>query len=192
MMKTIDILCGDVLFAEMLKCELEARGYKASTQKSTAPDLIICDLDAGVSVKGPFVLTFSRDKDADLHRPFDTERLLALIDERLSDKNESLAKEEKRKGLYLSPYERGAFYNEEKIELSELEYRLLLYLYNNKKASIDELSREVFGEKSNPNLVRVYINYLREKIDSRFSVRLIKTKRGYGYILGGATENDTD
>lgn len=182
-MKSIDILSRDTLYAEMLALELQGAGLNAHVGKSAAPDLIICDLDTSEAVKGPFVLSFSREKEADLPRPFDTEMFVARVKEILSGSDKE-SKEEKKSGLYVSPYERYALYNEEHIELSELEHRLILYLYNNKRASISQLSREVFGEEDNPNLVRVYINYLREKIDNRFKVKLITTKRGFGYILG--------
>ncbi|MBR5515025.1 MAG: response regulator transcription factor [Clostridia bacterium] len=183
-MKSIDILCADLLYAEMLKLELERAGYSAHIGRSATPDLIICDLDTNEAVKGPFVLTFSRDKDAHLCRPFDIEEFLLLVSQKLSEEEVTENTEIKKSTLYVSPYERYAVYNNENIELSELEHRLLLYLYNNKSADINELSLNVFGEESNPNLVRVYINYLRKKIDNRFKVRLITTKRNKGYCLG--------
>ena len=187
-MKSVDILCGDPLYAEMLKYELKARGYRANIGRSSAPDLIIADLDGNFAVKGPFVLTFSREYGADLRRPFDIKELLEKIKEKLAEET-ALPEEEKGKsGLYVSPYERHAVYNDEIIVLSELEHRLLLYLYNNKDADVNELSREVFGEDSNPNLVRVYINYLRKKIDNRFRIKLILTKRGKGYFLAKETQ----
>ena len=33
------------------------------------------------------------------------------------------------------------------------------------------------------NVVDVYIRYLRRKIDDRFEVKLIHTRRGVGYVL---------
>lgn len=182
-MKSIDILCADTLYAKMLALELESIGYKANIGRSTTPDLIIVDLDTHIGVEGPFVLSFSREKQADLSRPFDIEDFLDLVKEKLLDEKEALP-EVKKSGLFVSPYERYAVYNDEKTELSELEHRLLLYLYNNKKASVEELSHNVFGEENNPNLVRVYINYLRNKFDNKYKVKLIITKRNTGYALG--------
>ena len=37
------------------------------------------------------------------------------------------------------------------------------------------------------NVVDVYINYLRRKVDSGFDRRLIRTVRGVGYQIGGAS-----
>jgi DNA-binding response OmpR family regulator len=37
---------------------------------------------------------------------------------------------------------------------------------------------------SGSNVVEVYINYLRRKIDQPFSGKLIHTVRGAGYLLG--------
>lgn len=43
-----------------------------------------------------------------------------------------------------------------------------------------------FGLGANPNLVDVYINYLRKKIDGPFTPKLIQTVRGIGYQVAGA------
>ena len=40
-----------------------------------------------------------------------------------------------------------------------------------------------FDDDILPNTVEVYIKYLREKIDKRFNVDIIKTIRGFGYQI---------
>lgn len=73
------------------------------------------------------------------------------------------------------------------ISLSTREYALLEYLMHN--AGI-VLSREKienhiwnFDYVGGTNVVDVYISYLRKKIDSGESIRLIHTVRGRGYVL---------
>jgi len=41
------------------------------------------------------------------------------------------------------------------------------------------------------NVVDVYINYLRKKIDQGFPVPLIRTVRGVGYQLGGHVDGES-
>lgn len=74
-----------------------------------------------------------------------------------------------------------------KIELSAKEYRLLEYMMRNKGLV---LSREKiedhiwnFDYEGGTNVVDVYISYLRRKIDSGSSQKLIHTVRGRGYVL---------
>jgi DNA-binding response OmpR family regulator len=75
------------------------------------------------------------------------------------------------------------------IELSPKEYALLEYLLRNpgrpvtRAAIIEEVWR-IHGD-SITNVVDVYINYLRRKLDSGSDIPLIRTVRGVGYQIGG-------
>jgi DNA-binding response OmpR family regulator len=73
------------------------------------------------------------------------------------------------------------------IELSSKEFALLEYLALNSQKVIGraELIRHVWGEKydANSNVVDVYINFLRNKIDKGYEVPLIHTRVGLGYTL---------
>ena len=73
------------------------------------------------------------------------------------------------------------------IELSATEFSLLEYLMINKDRVISraELTDKVWGINfdTGTNVVDVYINFLRKKMDSGFPIKLIHTKTGYGYIL---------
>ena len=52
--------------------------------------------------------------------------------------------------------------------------------------SREEASTVFLGDdgEMKSNVVDVYIKYLREKIDERFDIKLIKTVRGAGYMIG--------
>jgi DNA-binding response OmpR family regulator len=87
------------------------------------------------------------------------------------------------------------------IELTSTEYALLEYLMLNANARMDiaqmfaanqvvtrtMISEHVWndGFDSFSNVINVYINFLRRKIDSDFERKLIHSIRGTGYILKG-------
>jgi two-component system copper resistance phosphate regulon response regulator CusR len=75
------------------------------------------------------------------------------------------------------------------VELSPKEYALLEFLLRNPghpvtRAAIIEAVWRIHGD-SITNVVDVYINYLRRKIDSGADHPLIRTIRGVGYQIGG-------
>jgi DNA-binding response OmpR family regulator len=73
------------------------------------------------------------------------------------------------------------------IELSKQEYRLLEYLLRHKNETVtrDAAARDVWGEPAGivTNVVDVYINSLRKKVERPHLKKLIKTVRGAGYSL---------
>lgn len=73
------------------------------------------------------------------------------------------------------------------IELSPREYALLEYLATNMDKAISrvDLLSHVWDENANmfSNTVDVHIKYLRDKIDKKHSLKLIKTIKGEGYAL---------
>jgi DNA-binding response OmpR family regulator len=73
------------------------------------------------------------------------------------------------------------------IELTVREYALIEYFLRHRGKLISrlELSRDIWGYNFDPgtNVVDVYVNHLRKKIDSDFPVKLIQTERGKGYYL---------
>ncbi|HRE74235.1 MAG TPA: response regulator transcription factor [Flavobacteriales bacterium] len=79
------------------------------------------------------------------------------------------------------------FRNAKPITLTATEYRLLLTLAKNKGKvmSRSELLESAWDIHFNlgTNVVDVYINYLRKKIDSESEIKLIHTVVGMGYVL---------
>lgn len=73
------------------------------------------------------------------------------------------------------------------VELSAREYRLLECLMRNegKVLTRQQLADQVWGSDYDPlsNVIDVYINYLRNKVDVDPSTRLIHTVRGMGYLF---------
>jgi len=75
------------------------------------------------------------------------------------------------------------------VALSAREFTLLEYLALNtgRVVSRTELVEHVYDSEYewDSNVIDVYINYLRNKIDKGFAKPLIHTKRGAGYVLKG-------
>jgi two-component system copper resistance phosphate regulon response regulator CusR len=73
------------------------------------------------------------------------------------------------------------------ISLTSTEYRLLEYLLKNQQKVVSrmDLLENVWGVDFNmaTNVVDVYVNYLRKKIDKDFEPKLIHTVIGMGYIM---------
>ena len=70
------------------------------------------------------------------------------------------------------------------IELTSREYALLEYMIRNKGVVLSrELPREEIAYICRTNVVDVYVGYLRKKIDTGFSKKLIHTVWGTGWVL---------
>ena len=73
------------------------------------------------------------------------------------------------------------------IKLSAKEFALLEYLFRNrgKVLSRENIENNLwnFDYEGGTNAVDVYIRYLRKKVDEDYSVKLIHTVRGVGYVL---------
>lgn len=77
---------------------------------------------------------------------------------------------------------------EENIQLTNKEFLLLEYLVKNNGnfSKRDEIFDNVWDSNANPfnNIVEVYINRLRKKIDDNYSLPLINNSVGVGYYIG--------
>ena len=73
------------------------------------------------------------------------------------------------------------------INLTAKEFQLLEYLLRNKNRVVSRADLAInvwdIDFDTNTNVIDVYINYLRNKIDKKFSRKLIQTQVGMGYIL---------
>jgi len=82
-----------------------------------------------------------------------------------------------------------------RIELTPKEFALLEHLMRNAGRPVTRamLIERVWNLhfETMTNVVDVYINYLRKKIDQGFPVPLIRTVRGVGYQLGGHVDGES-
>jgi len=79
------------------------------------------------------------------------------------------------------------------IELTAKEYALLEYLARRagEVVSRAEIAEHVWEENFDPfsNLIEVYVQRLRRKIDGGHAPKLLRTRRGEGYMLASAKED---
>lgn len=73
------------------------------------------------------------------------------------------------------------------ISLTSKEFQLLEYLLRNKNRVVSRADIAInvwdIDFDSTSNIIDVYINYVRNKIDKPFAVKLIQTQVGMGYVL---------
>jgi two-component system copper resistance phosphate regulon response regulator CusR len=89
--------------------------------------------------------------------------------------------------LFIDDNAKTVFRDEVEINLTSTEYRLLIYFLQNKNIVLSRMDilENVWGLNFNlgTNVVDVYVNYLRKKIDQNFEPKLIHTVIGMGYIM---------
>jgi DNA-binding response OmpR family regulator len=124
-----------------------------------------------------------------LVKPFSFAELLARIQVQLRRGDPSANLELRAADLVLNPLRRKVTRAGKNIELSNKEFFLLEYLLRNKDQIVTRnmIVENVWDASFDnfTNVVDVYINYLRNKIDRDFEPRLIQTVRGVGYMLRG-------
>ncbi len=151
-------------------------------------------------IKAPVILLTARDSVEDrvrglnlgaddyLTKPFAFEELLARIRALLRRGSVKVASSIlEYEGLSLDSMTRKASRDGKDIELTLKEYSLLEYLLRNPERV---LSRTLIAENvwhqgfdSETNVVDVYINHLRNKVDKDPTKKLIHTVRGVGYVI---------
>jgi len=122
-----------------------------------------------------------------LTKPFAFEELLARLQALVRRRTGSFGEVLSAGDLHMDTVKHAVQRDERPIVLTALEYRLLEYLLRNRGRVLSRVDIEeaIWGLNENPdsNVVDVYINHLRKKIDQDFGQPLIYTIRGFGYKL---------
>ncbi len=158
--------------------------------------------DAGSSV--PVIMLTARDMVEDriegldtgaddyLTKPFDFHELLARVRALLRRQPAMRRETIEVADLTIDTRARQVWRANNLIDLTAKEYALLEYLARRADEVITRASiaEHVWDENFDPfsNLIEVYIQRLRRKIDDPYSVKLIRTRRGEGYLLASKDE----
>jgi heavy metal response regulator len=171
----LDLMIPKIEGLEVLK--------RIRSNKNNVPVLVLTAKDTVEDiVKG---LDFGCDDY--LTKPFNFMVFLARI--RALLRREKIEKEPLLKiaDLTLSPVTHKVTRRGKEIELTSKEYALLEYFMRNpdKVLTRTMISEHVWDYHfdSLTNVIDVYVNYLRRKIDKDFEPKLIQTIRGVGYIM---------
>jgi len=132
------------------------------------------------------VVGFAVGADDYVTKPFDIRELIARINVFLK-RTDTAALVEKLTiaDLEMDLNTKAVTRSHKKIELTHRESRLLeVFLINKGKLLSREFILEHVWEldfEPNTNIIDVYVNYLRKKIDKHFEPKLIHTKFGFGF-----------
>lgn len=142
------------------------------TAKDTVED-IVSGLDVG--------------SDDYLTKPFAFAELVARVKALIRRGTQDRGAELHFADLRLDPVTHRVWRDNTEIDLTSKEYALLEYFLRNAN---QVLTRTMIAEHvwdytfdSFTNIIDVYVNYLRKKVDRNFDKKLIHTVRGVGYVL---------
>lgn len=175
-----DLVLLDIMMpkADGLEVVRRMRGKKISTPVLflTAKDTVadkVTGLDAGA--------------EDYLVKPFAFEELLARIRALTRKSAGQITNQLTLADLTLDMKSRRVVRSDTVIPLSAREFAILEYLMLNQGTvlSREKIENHIwnFDYAGGSNVIDVYIRYLRKKIDDPFSVRLIHTVRGSGYVM---------
>lgn len=133
------------------------------------------------------VLGLDTGADDYLAKPFAVDELLARVRALLRRRKETEPVTLQVADLILDPATRTVRRGDDIIELTAKEFSLLNHLMRNQGRVLSRttIAENVWGYyfDTSTNVIDVYINYLRNKIDVGREPKLIHTVRGVGYVL---------
>jgi DNA-binding response OmpR family regulator len=175
-----DLILMDVMLPKMdgLSAIRELRAAQINT-----PVLCLTAKDAVEDI----VAGLDSGSDDYLTKPFAFAELLARVRALARRGSQERGADITYADLRLDPVAHKVWRSGKEIELTAKEYALLEYFMRNAEKT---LTRNMIAEHvwdytfdSFTNIIDVYVNYLRKKIDRDFTVRLVHTVRGVGYML---------
>ena len=177
--KGYDILLLDLMIPEIDGLQVLKR---IRAQGIDTPVLIL----TAKSSKEDVVKGLDTGSDDYLTKPFSFDELLARIRALLRRSRKTETRLLTYKDLSLDPYNRKMTISSKESELTDKEFMILEFLLkNNEKPLTRKEIAEYAWQNANDstNIVDVYVNFLRKKIESLSARKYIHTVRGTGYIL---------
>lgn len=177
-----DAVVLDIMLPEINGIEI-CRRLRAA--KNFVPILLLTALGTSENI----VTGLNAGADDYLIKPFKFGELDARIKALVRRSNQGIEKNDsiRIEDLEIDPRSKTVNVNGNPISLTAKEFKLLYYLAKNKGIV---LSREQILDNVwevnfdlNTNVIDVYINYLRKKIDKPFGTNLIQTMKGLGYTI---------
>src|SRR5210317_891460 len=177
---SFDLILMDVMLPKMDGLQaikaLREKGVESPvlclTAKDTVED-IVAGLDSG--------------SDDYLTKPFAFAELLARVRALVRRGTQERGAEITYADLRLDPVAHKIWRSNQEIDLTAKEYALLEFFMRNPETT---LTRTMIAEHvwdytfdSFTNIIDVYVNYLRKKVDRDYTNKLIHTVRGIGYVL---------
>lgn len=142
------------------------------------------------------VMLLDLGADDYLVKPFSFSELSARVRALLRRRSKPLEDKLQVADLELNRVDRKVTRAGKEVELSPKEFALLEYLMSNagRKITRTMILERVWQHSfdTTTNVVDVYINYLRKKIDGDLKLKLIRTVRGVGYTLSDGSESSPD
>ncbi|MDD2902535.1 MAG: response regulator transcription factor [Syntrophales bacterium] len=152
-------------------------------QKGKTPVLLLT-VRAAIEDK---VLGLDTGADDYLTKPFSFQELLARIRALLRRRADVSPPLLQVADLTLDPARRLVSRGNDRLDLSTKEFALLDYFMRNPGRVLTRtmIAEHVWDYDFDPmsNIIDVYVNYLRKKIDAGRSPKLLRTVRGAGYVL---------
>ena len=176
---TYDLVLLDLMIPEISGLELLKiiRSWGNNT-----PVLIITAKNS----KEDVVKGLDSGSDDYLTKPFSFDELLARIRALLRRSKKADTHIIDYKGIVLNPYSRKLHIEAKEVELTEKEFLIMEFMLKNaeKPLTRKEIAEYVWqNQTDSTNIVDVYVNFLRKKIESVTNMKYIHTVRGTGYVL---------
>ena len=175
-----DVIILDIIMPEMNGLEVCSR-----LREEYGSELAILMLTAA-GTTDDIVDGLNTGADDYLVKPFKFRELLARV-LALARRGSNSARTLQALDLELNSQTKDVFRNSKQIDLTAREFRLLEYLLRNKNRVVSRMDilENVWDVNHDlgTNVVEVYINYLRKKVDHGFETPLIRTVVGMGYTI---------
>ncbi len=187
---SFDLIILDIMLPEMNGLEV----CKAIREENTnVPILFLTALGTPENI----VLGLENGADDYLVKPFKFIELVARIKNLIRRIDGKISKSTQQKiddkniftflDVVINDYTKKVTRADEEISLTSTEFKLLLFFVKNKNKvlSRQEILEAVWGVNYDlgTNVVDVYVNYLRKKIDLKSDDKIIHTIIGMGYVL---------